>query len=52
MVSLFPLAPLPLRIELHRQTDDVMTLLGEEGRGDRGVDASRHGNDDAHFSGL
>src|SRR4029450_7537485 len=31
---------LVLGIELHGQTDDVMTLLGEQGRGDRGVDAS------------
>jgi hypothetical protein len=25
-----------------------MTLLGEQGRGDRGVDASTHGYDNAH----
>jgi hypothetical protein len=25
-----------------------MTLLGEQGRGDRRVDASRHGYDNAH----
>jgi len=37
-----------LIVELHRQTNDVMTLLGEQGRGDRGVDASRHGNHDLH----
>src|SRR5262245_63345425 len=37
-----------LIVELHRQTDNLMTLLGEQGRGDRGVDASRHGYDDAH----
>src|SRR5688572_885357 len=38
-----------LCIQLHRQTDNVMTLLGEQGRGDGGVDASRHCDDDAHF---
>ena len=37
-----------LIVELHRQTDDVMTLLGEQGRGDRGVDASRHGYNNSH----
>ena len=39
-----------LVVELHRQTDHVMTLLGEQGRGDRRVDASRHGNDNSHRS--
>ena len=41
-----------LVVELHRQTDDVMTLLGEQGRGDRRVDASRHGDDDSHVCEL
>src|SRR5262245_35579621 len=35
-------------VQLHRQTNDVMTLLGEQGRGNRRVDAARHGNDNAH----
>ena len=37
-----------LIVELHGQTDDVVTLPGEQGRGDRGIDAARHGYDDAH----
>jgi hypothetical protein len=37
-----------LCIQLHGQTNDIMTLLGEQGRGDRGVDAARHGDNDAH----
>ena len=42
--------PLALVVELHRQTDDVVALLGEQRRGDRRVDAARHGDDDAHHS--
>jgi len=34
------LFPGALVIQLHRQTNHVMTLLGEQGRGDRRVDAS------------
>ena len=37
---------LALVVELHRQTDDVVALLGEQRRGDRGVDAARHRDDD------
>ena len=37
-----------LVVQLHRQTDDVMTLLGEQGRGDGRIHAARHGDDDAH----
>ncbi len=38
----------PLVVQLHGQTDDVVTLLGEQSRGDRRVDASRHGDYDSH----
>ena len=37
-----------LIVELHRQADHVKTLLGEQGRGDRGIDAAGHGHDNAH----
>ena len=36
-----------LVVELHRQTDHVVTLLGEQRRGHRRIDAARHGDDDA-----
>ena len=36
-----------LVVELHGQADDVVTLLGEQRRGDRRVDASAHADDDA-----
>ncbi len=34
--------------ELHGEADDLVALLLEEERGDRGVDASGHGHGDAH----
>ena len=37
-----------LVVELHRQADDVVTLLGEQRRRDRRVDAARHGDDNPH----
>jgi hypothetical protein len=37
-----------LVVELHRQTDDVMTLLAEQGRGNGGIHAAGHGHDDPH----
>ena len=45
-------ASLPARrramvIELQRDADDVVPLALHEGGGDRGIDAPRHGNDDA-----
>jgi hypothetical protein len=39
---------LGLVVELHRQTNHVVTLLGEQGRGDRRVDAARHGDHNSH----
>src|SRR5213075_1255103 len=39
---------LALVVQLHRQPDDVVPLLLEQGRGDRRVDAARHGYDDSH----
>ena len=33
-------------VELHRQADDLVALLGEQRRGHRRIDAARHGNDD------
>ena len=32
-------------IELHRQTDDVVALVGDKCRGHRRIDAARHGDD-------
>jgi hypothetical protein len=40
--------PLALVVELHRQTNHVVTLLGEQGRGDRGVDAAGHRDHNSH----
>ena len=42
--------PLGLVVELHRQTDDVVALLGEQRRGHRRIDAARHRDDDAHLA--
>ena len=42
-------SPSRLIVELHRQTDDVVALLGEQRRGDRRIDAARHRDDDAHL---
>src|SRR4029453_18221861 len=41
--------PLALVVELHRQTNHVVTLLGEQGRGDRGVDAAGHSDHNSHL---
>ena len=38
-------------IELHSDADDVIALLLEQGRDDRGIDAARHGHDHAAPSG-
>ena len=43
-------SPAGLIVELHRQTDDLVALLGEQRRGHRRVDAARHGDDDSHRS--
>ncbi len=43
--------PLGLVVELHRQANHVPALLLEQGGGHRGVDASRHRDDDAPESG-
>ena len=37
-----------LVVELHRQTDNVVALIGEQSCGHRGIDATRHGYDNAH----
>ncbi len=34
--------------ELHREADDLVALLLQEKRGDRGIDPARHGDGDAH----
>ena len=39
---------LALIVQLHRQTDHVVTLLGEQGRGDRRIHPARHRDNDAH----
>ncbi len=44
--------PLRLVVELHRQTDDVMPLAGQQGGRDRGVDPARHGDYDSHGESL
>src|SRR5207244_4399558 len=40
---------LGLIVELHRQADDVVALLGEERRSHRRIDAARHRDYDAHL---
>ena len=40
---------LPLIVELHREADDLVSLLGQQSRGDRRVHAARHRNDDTHL---
>src|SRR5262249_9509986 len=37
-----------LIVELHRQANDLMTLLGEQGRGHRRIHAARHRNYNPH----
>ncbi len=39
---------LALIVELHRQTDDVVALLGEQRRGHRRIDAAGHRHYDSH----
>ena len=34
-------------VELERDADDVVAGIGQQRRGDRGIDAARHGDDDA-----
>ena len=40
--------PLGLVVELHGHAQDVVALLLEQRRGERGVHSSRHGDDDTH----
>ena len=42
---------LALVVELHGQTDNLVALLRQQGRRDRRIDSSRHGDDDAHTDG-
>ena len=43
------LGDLAVVVELHRHTDDVVTLLGEQGRGHGRIHAAGHRYDDAHY---
>jgi hypothetical protein len=39
---------LALVVQLHRHADDLVALFVKKRGRDRGIDSSRHGNDDAH----
>src|SRR5262249_11822539 len=41
-----------LVVQLHRQTDDVVALLGEQRRSHGRIDSTRHRDDNAHLSGC
>ena len=41
--------PSGLIVELHRQTDDLVALLGEQGRRHRRIHAAGHRYDDTHI---
>ena len=46
-----PLHRLAMVVELQRDPDDVVSRLLKQGRGDGGIHAARHGDDDARIAG-